>query len=49
MDLIFLLVLPGVLWVQSWHMLGFYTNPRTLGIVAAAVAIVLLGAVLFSG
>ena len=47
MDLIFLLVLPGVLWVQSWHMLGFYTNPRTLGIVAAAVAIVLLGAVLF--
>jgi hypothetical protein len=47
MDLVFLLGLPGLLWIQSWHLLGFYTNPRTLGIIAAAVAIILFGVVLF--
>ncbi len=47
MDLIFLIVLPAALWVQSWYLLGFYTNPRTVGLVAAAVAIILFGVVLF--
>ncbi len=47
MDLAFLLVLPAVLWVQSWHLLGFYANPRTLGFIAVGVAIVLFGIVLF--
>ena len=47
MDLVFVLVLPGLLWVQSWYLLGFYGNPRTLGVIAAAVAIALLGIVLF--
>ena len=47
MDLIFLLVLPALLWVQSWHYLGFYSSPRTLGLIAATVAVVLLAVVLF--
>ena len=47
MDLIFLLVLPAVLWVQSWHYLGFYSSSRTLGLTAATVAVVLLAVVLF--
>ena len=47
MDLAFVLVLSGLLWVQSWYLLGFYSNAKTLGIVAAGVAIVLFGIVLF--
>ena len=47
MDVVFLLVLPAGLWVQSWYLLGSYSNPRTLGMISAAVAIVLLGVVLF--
>ena len=47
MDLILLLVLPAVLWVQSWHYLGFYSSSRTLGLTAATVAVVLLAVVLF--
>ena len=47
MDLIFLLVLPALLWTQSWHLLGLYASPRTLGITAAAVAIALLAVVIF--
>lgn len=47
MDLVFVLVLPGVLWIQAWHLLDLYANPRTLGLISAAVAIVLFGVVLF--
>ena len=47
MDLAFVLVLSGLLWVQSWYLLGFYSNAKTLGIVAVGVAIVLFGIVLF--
>ena len=47
MDLVFILAIAGGLWVQSWYLLGHYSNPRTLGLVAAAVAIILLGVVLF--
>ena len=47
MDLAFLLVLPAVLWIQSWYLLGFYGNPRSLGLIAAAVAVTLFGIVLF--
>ena len=47
MDLAFVLVLPGLLWVQSWYLLGFYSNGRALGVTAAGVAIVLFGIVLF--
>ena len=47
MDLAFVLVLPGLLWVQSWYLLGFYSNARALGVTAAGVAIVLFGIVLF--
>ncbi|MCE2405287.1 MAG: hypothetical protein J4F43_09050 [Dehalococcoidia bacterium] len=47
MDLIFLLAISGALWVQSWYLLGFYPNPRTLGVMAAGVAIVLLAVVIF--
>ena len=47
MDLAFLLVLPGVLWIQAWYLLGFYGNPKTLGLIAGAVAILLFGIVLF--
>ena len=47
MDLVFLFMLPAALWVQSWCLLGFCTNPRTLGMVSAGVAIILLGVVLF--
>ena len=47
MDLAFLLVLPAALWVQSWYLLGFYANPRTLGMISAAVAVTLLAIVLF--
>ena len=47
MDVIFLLVLPGALWIQSWYLLGFFANPRTLGLISAGVALVLLTTVLF--
>ena len=47
MDLAFLLILPGLLWTQSWHLLGFYSSTRALGIVAVAVAVGLLSIVLF--
>ena len=47
MDLIFLLAISGGTWVQSWHLLGLYSNPRTLGVAAGGVAILLLGVVLF--
>ncbi len=47
MDVAFLMVLPGLLWVQSWYLLGHYPNPRALGMVAAGVAITLLAIVLF--
>ncbi len=47
MDLAFLFILPAVLWVQAWNLLGFYSNPRMLGLISAAGAIGLLGIVLF--
>ena len=47
MDLIFLFVLPGILWIQAWHLLGLFANARALGIIALAVAILLFGVVLF--
>ena len=47
MDLVFLMLLPTLLWLQSWYLLGYYPNTRNLGVVAAAVAIALLGIVLF--
>lgn len=47
MDIAFLVVLPAALWIQSWYLLGFYTNPRILGVTAGAVAITLLTIVLF--
>lgn len=47
MDLVFLLVLPSVLFVQGWYLLGFYANPKTLGMTAAGTAIILLAVVLF--
>ena len=49
MEVIFLLVLPAALWAQSWYFLGLYSNPRTLGIIAATVAITLVGLVVFAG
>ncbi len=49
MDLLFLLVLPGLLWVQSWYLLGFFTSARTLGLIGAATGVALLGIVLFQG
>ena len=42
-----MLVLPAVLWMQSWHLLGFFPNPRTLGLISFSVAVALLGIVLF--
>ena len=47
MDLAFLLILPGLLWVQAWNFLGFYSNFRALGVTAGGVAIALFGVVLF--
>ena len=47
MDLLFLMMLPGLLWVQSWYLLGFFTSARTLGLIGAAVAVVLLSIVVF--
>lgn len=47
MEVIFLLILPAALWAQSWYWLGLYTNPRTLGIIAATVAITLIALVVF--
>lgn len=49
MEVIFLIVLPAVLWAQSWYFLDLYTNTRTLGMIAAAVAILLGGMVIFGG
>jgi hypothetical protein len=47
MDLAFLFAISGGLWVQSWYLLGYYPNPKTLGVVASTVAIILLGVVIF--
>ena len=47
MEVIFLLILPAALWAQSWHWLGLYSSPRTLGIIAATVSITLIGLVVF--
>ena len=49
MELIFILVLPAALWAQSWYFLGLYSNPRTLGIIAATVGITLIGLAVFAG
>ena len=49
MEIAFLFLIPALLWAQSWHMLGFYDNARTLGLVSAAVAVALLGLVIFGG
>ena len=42
MEIVFLILLPAALWAHAWYLLGFYTNPRTLGLIAAGVAIALL-------
>lgn len=47
MEIVFLLILPVALWSHAWHMLGFYSSARSLGIMSAAVALALLGLVLF--
>ena len=47
MDLAFLFVISGLLWIQSWHLLGAYDSPRTLGLISAATAVTLFGVVLF--
>lgn len=47
MDLAFLFVFPALIWVQAWYLLGFYTNPRALGLIAAVVGILLFAVVLF--
>ena len=47
MEIVFLLILPVALWAHSWHMLGFYSSARSLGIMGAAVALALLGLVFF--
>ena len=49
MEVIFLMVLPAVLWAQSWYFLDLYSNTRTLGVISATAAIVLGGLVIFSG
>ena len=49
MEIIFLFVVSAALWTHAWHLLGFYTNPRALGVVGGSVALTLLGAVLFVG
>ena len=49
MELVFLLILPAALWTHSWHLLGFYNNPRSLGLIGGSVAIALFGLVLFGG
>ena len=46
MEIIFLFVLSAALWTHAWHLLGFYTNPRALGVVGGSVALILLGVVL---
>ncbi|MFQ5860729.1 MAG: hypothetical protein ACE5IG_04160 [Dehalococcoidia bacterium] len=45
MEAVFLLVLPVVLWAHAWYLLGFYTSPKTLGLLGAGVAITLLALV----
>ena len=47
MDVAFLLIVPGLLWVQSWYLLGLLPNPRSLGIVAVGVAIALFAVLVF--
>ena len=45
MELAFLFVLPAAFWAHAWHMLGRYSSPRSLGVVGAGVAIILLAIV----
>ncbi len=47
MEIAFMFALSALFWTHSWQMLNVYTNPRALGIVAAAVAVLLLGLVFF--
>lgn len=45
MEMAFLFVLPAALWAHAWQMLGRYDSPRSMGVVGAAVAIILLALV----
>ena len=49
MELVFLLVLPATLWAQSWYFLDLYNDTKTLGIMAAAAAVLLGGLLIFTG
>lgn len=45
MEMAFLFVLPAALWAHAWQMLGRYGSPRSMGVVGAGVAIILLALV----
>ena len=45
MEMAFLFVLPAALWAHAWQMLGRYDSPRSMGVVGAAVSIILLALV----
>ena len=47
MEIAFMFALSALFWTHSWQMLNVYTNPRALGIIAAGVAVLLLGLVFF--
>ncbi len=49
MEVIFLMVLPAMLWAQSWYFLDLYRNAKTLGVISAAVAVTLGSVVAFGG
>ena len=42
MEPLFLLLVAVLLFTQSWYLLGLYADPRTVGVVAAALALGLL-------
>jgi hypothetical protein len=46
-EIVFLTLISGLLFLQSWDLRRFYLNSKSLGVLAAAVAIALLATVVF--
>ena len=42
MEALFLLLVAGVLLTHAWYLVGLYADPRTMGLISAALALGLL-------
>lgn len=47
MEIVFLTLISGLLFTQSWQFRRYYLNSKSLGVIAGAIAIALLATVVF--